>query len=155
MKQSLLTSISTVAACILLAFFAVDKFCLLREEYVMQAIIIEKDKEFYSKCQTPEGYASMNHHPNFCEKIIATARTGAFWHAVRKVAGSLPIDEAVHRLESVSWKVLIVLALGFLFVPSLFIRHSRSKHDVIPYYYKPVVEQQPYYCKQPSSDNHI
>jgi len=156
MQQSLLASLATVATGILLAFFAVDKFCLLREEYVMQAIIIEKDRDFLSKCQTPEGYASMNHHPNFCEKIIATARTGAFWHAVRKVAGSLPVDEAVHKLESVSWKVLIVLALGFLFVPSLFIRHSRSRCDTIPYYCKaPAAEQVTYYCKAPTGDASI
>ena len=155
MQQSLLASFATVAVGILLAFFAVDKFCLLREEYVMQAIIIEKDKEFLSKCQTPEGYANMNHHPNFCEKIIATARTGAFWHAVRKVAGSLPVDEAVHKLESVSWKVLLVLALGFLFVPSLFIRHSRTRHDVIPHYYKPLADPHPLYCKQPPADTRI
>lgn len=135
MQQSLPASLATVAVSIMLAFFAVDKLCLLREEYVMQAIMIEKDKDFLVKCQTAEGYANMNHHPNFCEKIIATARTGAFWHAVRKVAGSLPVDEAVHRLESVSWKVLLLLALAFLFVPSLFIRHSRSRQDAIPYYY--------------------
>ena len=65
MQQSLLASIATVAVGILLSFFAVDNFCLLREEYVMKAIIIEKDREFLSKCQTPEGYANMNHHPNF------------------------------------------------------------------------------------------
>lgn len=102
----------------------------------MQAIIIEKDRDFLAKCQTPEGYASMNHHPNFCEKILATARTGAFWHAVRKVAGSLPAEQAVHGLESLSWKACLAAAVAFLIMPSWIIRQSRSRHECIPYYIK-------------------
>lgn len=134
--QSPIGSALTVGASIFLFFFAVEKFCMLREEYVMQAIIIEKDMDFLKKCETPQGYASMNHHPNFCEKIIATARTGAFWHAVKKVAGSLPVDQTVQRLENVSWKILLLAAVCFLFVPSLFIRQSRTRQDAIPYFSK-------------------
>ena len=73
--QAPVSSAFTVITAIVLAFFAAEKCTLLYEEYVMQAIIIEKDRDFLGKCQTPEGYASMNHHPNFCEKIIATARS--------------------------------------------------------------------------------
>jgi hypothetical protein len=134
--QSLVASAATVAFGIALTFFAVEKFCLLREEYLMQAIIIEKDRDFLAKCETPEGYASMNHHPNFCEKILATARTGAFWHAVRKVASSLPAEQAAHFFERLGWRAAVACGLAFLIMPSLFIRQCRSRHDVIPYYAK-------------------
>lgn len=134
--QSLLASAATVTLGIVLCFFAVEKVCMLREEYVMQAIIIEKDRDFLAKCQTPEGYASMNHHPNFCEKILATARTGAFWHAVKKVASSLPAEQAAQSLDKLSWRALLAAGVAFLVMPSLFIRQSRSRHDFIPYYAK-------------------
>ncbi len=134
--QSLLVSTATVSMGIVLAFFAVDKACLLREEYLMQAIIIDKDRDFLAKCQTPEGYASMNHHPNFCEKILATARTGAFWHALRRVASSLPAEQVVQVFDRLGWKVFLAAALVFLVMPSWFIRQSRSRQDHIPYYAK-------------------
>lgn len=134
--QAPLGSAFTVVATIILAFFAVEKCTLLYEEYVMQAIIIEKDKDFLEKCQTPEGYASMNHHPNFCEKILATARVGAFWHAVNRVAGSLPIEDVMQRLEQLSWKALALAAVCFLLMPSFCIRLSRSQQEALPYYAK-------------------
>jgi len=132
------TSAFTVVMTIFLLFFAVEKGTLLYEEYVMQALIIEKDADFFRKCETPEGYASMNHHPNFCEKIIATARVGAFWHAVNRVASSLPVEQAVAKLESLSWKVLATRAACFLLAPSLLIRQSRARQEAIPYFVKAV-----------------
>jgi hypothetical protein len=134
--QSLLASAASAALCVVFAFFAVERACMLREEYLMQAIIIEKDRDFLSKCQTPEGYASMNHHPNFCEKILATARTGAFWHAVKRVAGSLPTEQATQSLERMGWKAGLVIAVLFLIMPSVFIKQARSRHDFIPYHCK-------------------
>lgn len=148
--QSLLASAATVVMGIALAFFAVEKACALREEYVMQSIIIEKDRDFLEKCQTPEGYASMNHHPNFCEKILASARTGAFWHAVRVVAGSLQFDQALQVFERLSWKVAAFAALLFLLVPTLLIRQSRVRRDAIPYYCEKM-DVVPYYCEKKTS----
>lgn len=134
--HSIFVSAITATMCVFFAFFAVEKFCMLREEYVMQAIIIEKDRDLLSKCQTAEGYASMNHHPNFCEKILATARTGAFWHAVKRVASSLPAEEATMALERLGWKVGLAAAALFLIMPSVVIRQARSRQECIPYYYK-------------------
>lgn len=136
--QSILMTASTAVLCVIFAFFAVEKACMLREEYVMQAIIIEKDRDLLSKCETAEGYASMNHHPNFCEKILATARTGAFWHAVKRVASSLPTGEATAVFERVGWKLGLATAALFLIMPSLFIRQARSKQEYIPYHYKEI-----------------
>lgn len=138
--QAPLTSLLTAMVGIVLVFFAVEKGTLLYEEYVMQALIIEKDGDFLRKCQTAEGYASMNHHPNFCEKIIATARVGAFWHAVNRVAGSLPLQEALQRAENVSWKVIAATAACFLIMPSFFIRYARMQQESLPYYARPPAE---------------
>lgn len=136
--QSILMTASTAVLCVVFVFFAVEKACLLREEYVMQAIIIEKDKDLLAKCETAAGYASMNHHPNFCEKILATARTGAFWHAVKRVASSLPTEEASAALERFGWKIGLAAAALFLIMPSLFIRQARIKQEYIPYHYKEI-----------------
>lgn len=121
---------------IVLCFFIVEKLCLLREEYLMQSIIIEKDRDFLAKCKTPEGYASMNHHPNFCEKILATAHTGAFWHAVRKVASSLPSDQLAQGAERIGWKLALAAGVAFIVMPSVFINHNRARQYHIPQYSK-------------------
>lgn len=136
MLHSLLASSASACVIVVFTFFAVEKMCLLREEYLMQSIIIEKDKDFLAKCQTPEGYANMNHHPNFCEKIIATARTGAFWHAVKKVASSLPLDQMGLNIEKIGWRVCLAGGLLFLIMPSIFLRNSRTNREFIPYYSK-------------------
>ena len=44
--QAPVSSAFTVITAIVLAFFAAEKCTLLYEEYVMQAIIIEKDRDF-------------------------------------------------------------------------------------------------------------
>jgi len=128
----------TITTCIFLSFFAVEKGTMLYEEYVMQALIIEKDFEFLQRCQTPEGYAKMNHHPNFCEKIITTARVGAFWHALNKVASSLPTKELVQLLENASWKFLAFCAALFILMPTFCISAVRTKNDQLPCFIKTV-----------------
>jgi hypothetical protein len=127
--QSPLSTAFTVVFCICVGFFAVEKGTMLYEEYVMQALIIRKDLDFLKKCKTAEGYASMNHHPNFCEKIIATAEVGAFWHAVRRVSGSLPFEEMMGVFQRLSWQFMAVLAVLTLVFPSLIISQWRSRQD--------------------------
>lgn len=136
--QAPITTAFSIALGIVVFFFAVEKGTMLYEEYVIQALIIEKDMELLQRCETAEGYAKMNHHANFCERIITTARVGAFWHALNKVAGSLPTHHIAQCIENTSWKVLLVLGLGFMFMPTLFISACRAKHDPMPYYVKAV-----------------
>lgn len=126
----------TVTLGIFLTFFAVEKLTLLYEEYVMQSIILGKDMKLLADCQTAEGYANLNHHPNLCENILARARVGAFWHALNRVAGSLPVREAIEKVENASWKILALLAVALLVVPSVFIKQSRARQEVIPYFAK-------------------
>jgi len=130
--QSPVASACTVVFVIATGFFATGKLCMLREEYLKQAIIIEKDWDFLQKCETAEGYANMNHHPNFCENIMATARIGAFWHAVNKVAGSLPFEDLLAGIQKVSWQLLAVLAVACLVFPSLVISQLRFKQERLP-----------------------
>jgi hypothetical protein len=138
--QSPLSTAFTVTFAICLAFFAVSKGTMLYEEYIMQALIIEKDMDFLRKCRTSEGYASMNHHPNFCEKIIATAELGAFWHAVRKVSNSLPVEEAFVALQRTSWQLAAIAAVACLVFPSLFISQARSRQECVPLHYAPLTQ---------------
>jgi len=124
-----LSTAFTVVFCICLGFFAVEKGTMLYEEYIMQALIIEKDMEFLRKCKTPEGYASMNHHANFCEKIMATAELGAFWYAVKKVSSSLPFEEAFAAVHKVSWQLAATAAVLCLVFPTLVISQMRVRQD--------------------------
>ena len=117
---------------VIMCFFFAQKACLLHEEYLLQSAIIEKDAWLRVQCSNPETYAKINHHPGLCEKIEATARVGAFWHALNKVACSLPFEEALGIFQRLSWQVALLVAILFVVFPSFVASHVRSRYDVLP-----------------------
>ena len=134
--QSPFSSACTILFTLIMSFFAVEKLCLLHEEYLVQSQIIEKDAWLRERCADPETYSKINHHPGLCEKIEATARIGATWHAINKVAGSLPFDEAVATLQRASWQIMALIAVAILVFPSVIISFFRQRQDHIPVYYQ-------------------
>jgi hypothetical protein len=134
--QSPFSSACTVIFTLVISFFAVEKLCLLHEEYLVQSQIIEKDSWLRERCADPQTYSKINHHPGLCEKIETTARIGAVWHAINKVAGSLPIDEAFSSFHRASWQFMALLAVIILVFPSVIISHFRQRQDQLPVYYQ-------------------
>jgi hypothetical protein len=133
--RTVLSSLSTVACGLVLAFFATDKVCLLHQSYQLQSAKIEKESWLREQCAKPDFYSNMRYHTSLCEEVESTARIGAVWHAVNEVAESLPFGELLKAVQRASWPVLASVALACLFFPSLLISQMRSmRHERIPFY---------------------
>ena len=132
----LMASACTVFGSLVLAFFATDKVCLLHEAYQLRTEKIEKESWLREQCAKPEFYSRMRYHTSLCEDVDATWRTGAAWHALREVAGSLPVADCIQSVQRMSWQFFAVLALALLLFPSLFISQMRTRTEQLPMYYK-------------------
>lgn len=133
-----LATVTAVLLGVFLLFLTVEKGTMLYEEFVMQSLIIEKDRDLLQRCQTPEGYANMNHHPNFCEKIISAARVGAFWHALHRVSSSLPVRDVLSYAETVSWRACLCFTLLSILIALTYSVMPRGQAPIMPYYLKEV-----------------
>jgi hypothetical protein len=130
--RAALGHLATVIATVLVSSAAVHRLCVFHAAYQLQRERIEREAWLRDQCASPEFFAHMRHHTDVCDRVEATARIGAAWHALQATCVVVPAEDLAVLVQRLSWPVLAALACLCILCPSLLVAHARGRATGLP-----------------------